>query len=276
MQQKNYYDILGVSENASESDIKQAYRKLAKEYHPDRHPGDKEAEAKFKELGEAYEVLKDPAKRKKYDELRRYSSGGAQGSMSYEEFMNRFGGQATGGAEEFTWGFGGDSLDDIFSTLFGGGGRSSRRRRATHPGGGFHFSFGGTDPQSGGFSQGTRPRGARAQEAHAQAAAEPQATADPFFKRKGDDAYVDIPINLAQAMLGSTVRVRTPQGKKANVKIPAGTQPEAVLRLRGLGFSDRGRTGDLYIRTHLKLPEQLTDEEKNEFTALFDKLGMKY
>lgn len=272
MQQKNYYDILGVSENASDSEIKQAYRKLAKEYHPDRHPGDKESEAKFKELGEAYEVLKDPAKRKKYDELRRYSSGQAQGSMSYEEFMNRFGGQATGNADDFTWGFGGDNLDDIFSTLFGGGGRrSSRQRRATHPGGGFHFSFSGMDPQSGGFSQGPSMQGAQTQ-----GSSEPQATADPFFKRKGADAYVDIPINLAQAMLGSTVRVRTPRGKKANVKIPAETQPEAVLRLRGLGFRDRGRTGDLYIRTHLKTPQHLTEEQKNEFAALFEKLGLKY
>lgn len=266
MQQKNYYDILGVPESASESDIKKAYRNLAKKYHPDRHPGDAEAEAKFKELGEAYEVLKDAAKRKKYDELRRYSSGQAQGSMSYEEFMSRFGGQASGGAEEFTWGFGGDSLDDIFSTLFGGSARrGARRRRTTHPGGGFHFSFSGTDPQAGAHTQ------------YGPAASnEPRATADPFFKRKGDDAFVDIPINLAQAMLGSTIRVRTPQGKKANVKIPPGTQPEAVLRLRGLGFADHGRTGDLYIRTHLTLPEKLTDEQKTQLAALFESMGMKY
>lgn len=269
MKQKNYYEILGVSENASESEIKQAYRKLAKEYHPDRHPGDATAEAKFKELGEAYDVLKDADKRKKYDELRRYGSGQAQGSMSYEEFMNRFGGQHQSGAEEFTWGFGGDSLDDIFSTLFGGGTRGSRRKRRTtsYPGGGFHFSFSGTEPL-----HETPPRSG----GQASPPNEPQTTADPFFKRKGADAYVDIPINLAQALLGSTVRVRTPGGKKANVKIRPGTQPEAVLRLRGMGFEDRGRTGDLYIRTHLKLPEELTEAQRKKFATLFKDMGMKY
>ncbi|MDT8324159.1 MAG: DnaJ domain-containing protein, partial [Bacteroidota bacterium] len=126
MQQKNYYEILGVKENASSEEIKKAYRRLAKEYHPDRHQGDAQAEAKFKEIGEAYDVLKDAGRRRKYDELRRYSSGQAQESMSYEDFMSRFGGQRSGSSEEFTWGFGGDSMDDIFSALFGGA-RSARR-----------------------------------------------------------------------------------------------------------------------------------------------------
>ncbi len=267
MQQKNYYDILGVKESATEEEIKKAYRQLAKESHPDKHQGDAAAEARFKEIGEAYDVLKDAAKRRKYDELRRYSNGSARGSMSYEDFMSRFGGQRSGSSEEFTWGFGGDSLDDIFSSLFGGG-RSGRRGRKSG-GGGFHFDFSGMGGHGGHTARGHSTR-------KTASASEPQATSDPFFKRKGNDAYVDIPVNLGQALLGSTLRVRTPQGKKVNVKIPAGGKPEAVLRLRGMGFADRGAPGDLYIRTHLALPADLTEEQREEAADLFRRWGMKF
>ena len=251
-----------VPESASDTEIKQAYRKLAKEYHPDRHPDDKSAEAKFKEIGEAYEVLKDKEKRRKYDELRRYGAGEAQGSMSYEDFINRFGGGRSAGGEqdEFNWGFGG-GLDDIFSQLFGGG--KTETRRSSKRGGGFRFDFGGMNNNSGATN---RPR----------ETGEPQATHDAFFKRKGDDAYVDMAINLAQALFGSTVRVRTPQGKKVNVSIPPGTQPEAVLRVRGMGYSEHGRSGDLYIRTHLSLPSQLDEEQKEKMADILRELGMKY
>ena len=256
MEQKNYYDILGVTETAGADEIKQAYRRLAKEHHPDRHAGDAGAEARFKEIGEAYEVLKDAEKRRRYDELRRYGAGQAQGSMSYEDFMNRFGGYRDEGGrqEEFTWGFGG-GLDDIFAQLFGGSGSGSRRggRR------GFRFDFGGA-------------QGHGSHSAQQEAASTP----DAFFKRKGRDAYVDIPINLAQALLGSTIRVRTPQGKKVNVRIAPGTQPETVLRVPGLGFADVGAPGDLYIRTHLRLPADLDAEQKERLEALFRDMGMKF
>ncbi|MFZ1730990.1 MAG: DnaJ domain-containing protein [Bacteroidota bacterium] len=255
MNQKNYYEILQISETATQAELKQAYRKLAKEYHPDRHPEDKTAEAKFKEIGEAYEVLKDTEKRRKYDELRRYGAGQAPGSMSYEDFMSRFGGEKNrrGEEEEFTWGFGG-GLDDIFSQLFSG--QASRSRRPSKRGQGVRFN-------SGASRQNSEP-------------AHPQATADAFFKRKDNDAYVDIPINLAQALLGSTIRVRTPQGKKVNVKIAAGTQPEAVLRVRGMGFNGQSATGDLYIRTHLTIPANLTEEQRKTIEALLRELGMRF
>ncbi len=255
MNQKNYYEILHVAETASEEEIKKAYRKLAKESHPDRHPDDAAAEEKFKEIGEAYDVLKDPDKRRKYDELRRYGAGQAHGNMSYEDFINRFGGyqERGSGQEEFTWGFGG-GLDDIFSQLFGGSG--SRSRGGSQRSRGFHFDFGG----GGSHSEPLRP----------------ETTHDPFFKRKGSDAYVDIPINLAQALLGSTIRVRTPQGKKVNVKIAAGTQPEAVLRVRGMGFVHQGHAGDLYIRTHLTIPSDLTEDQKKKAAELLGELGMRY
>lgn len=254
MQQKDYYNVLGVAEKASEQDIKKAYRSLAKEYHPDRRPGDAEAEARFKDITEAYEVLGEPAKRRKYDELRRYSNGQSRGSMSWEDFMHRFGGQRTSSSEEFNWGFGGDSLEDIFSSLFGGGKRRARQSAQSRSGG-FNFDFRGRKPPE---------------------PAAPQPTDDPFFKRKGNDAYVDITINLAQALLGSTIRVRTPQGSKVQVKVPAGTQPDTVLRVRGMGYSGTGPAGDLYIRTHLAIPEHLNDKQKQDLDALFAAWGMKY
>lgn len=278
MEQKNFYDILGVSENASADEIKKAYRRLVKEHHPDRHPGDAGAEARFKELGEAYDVLKDPEKRRKYDELRRYGAGQAPGSMSYEDFMSRFGGYQSedGVKEEYTWGFGG-GLEDIFSELFntrrGGAGSQGPRSQGTRSQGA--RSQGARRPRSGGvrFDFGGGQHGGHPQ---ASPSDEPVATADPFFKRKGDDAYVDIPVNLAQLMLGSRIRVRTPLGKKVNVRIAAGTQPEAVLRVRGMGYADQGRQGDLYIRVHLRLPAPLDEEQRQKLAELFREMGMKF
>ncbi len=255
MKQKNYYEILGVTENAGEDEIKKAFRKLAKQHHPDKNAGKASSEAKFKEISEAYETLGDADKRRKYDELRKYGAGGADSSMSYEDFMNRFGGQRSphNPQDEFTWGFGG-SLDDIFSSLFGGRGARSQQRTSSP----FENRF---SPQ----------RSATAQEL-----SEPQATSDPFFKRKGVDAYVDIPLNLAQVLLGSTIRVRTPQGKRVNMKIPSGTQPEAVFRLRGQGFQSAARIGDLFVQTHLALPEKLTTEQKRLIGELAEILNLKY
>jgi DnaJ-class molecular chaperone len=258
MKQKNFYEILGVPENATESDIKSAYRKLAKKYHPDKNPGDPSAEGKFKEIGEAYETLHDPDKRKKYDELRKYTGPGASGgSMSYEEFIRRFGGQraASGEAQnESTWGFDGSSLDDIFSSLFGG---QRARQRTTRR------------PQQ---QQAYEYRFANERDSNT----EPQPTDDPFFKRKGADAYADVTINVAQAVLGSTIRVRTPSNQHVHVKIQAGTQPETSLRVAGMGFESGRQKGDLYIRIHLRIPSGLTEDQIEKMRDLAASLNLRY
>lgn len=249
MKQKDYYQILGVKESAEEKEIKQAYRTLAKKWHPDHNPGDSSAEGRFKEISEAYEVLGDAEKRRRYDELRKYGAGGARDSMSWEDFSSRFGGFRTENAREFTWGFDGGSLNDIFANLFGG----SERRKSQR---------GGSAP----FTQRDVRHDAQG----------PQKTADPFFKRQGNDAYVDITLNIAQALLGSTLRVRTPGGKKVNVRIQPGTQPGAVLRLRGLGYPAPGGNGDLYLRTQLIIPAALNDEQQQLVRKLAEALALKH
>ncbi|MBL0176237.1 MAG: J domain-containing protein [Ignavibacteria bacterium] len=267
MKQKNYYETLGVLETASAAEIKAAYRKFAKKYHPDKNPGDATAEARFKDLSEAYEVISDPEKRKRYDELRRISTKGpAEESMSYEEFIRRFGGQerTTASAEDdFNWGFDGSSLDDIFSTLFGGRPQSGRRPQPR--------------PQQARAPRRPAPRAFDARFAgEPEGSGDPQPTEDPFFKRKGRDAYVDITINIAQATLGSTIRVRTPSGKSVHVKIPAGTQPETVLRVKGMGFRDGTGAGELYIRTHLGVPTALTAEQEHMMRDLALSLNLRF
>lgn len=242
---KDYYQALGVGERASEEEIKKAYREIAKKYHPDRNPNDKAAEEKFKAASEAYDTLGDKTKRAKYDRLRTLGAGGVgmggstgdAAGIDYEEFMRRFGGANQAGRGQRTRP-GDFSFEDMFGNLFG-----SR----------------------------TRERG-RAE----QVATEPQPTDDPFFKRLGADAYVDLTINLAQALLGSKVAVRTPAGKRVTVRLKPGLDLEKALRVPGMGYEASGTRGDLFVRLHLSLPKNMTPEQTEAARALAAALGLKY
>jgi DnaJ-class molecular chaperone len=261
MQGKDYYQILGIADSASADEIKKAYRKIAKANHPDKNPGDKAAEERFKAASEAYETLNDPAKKAKYDQLRRLgatggfgfgSRGGGTGATrtvysdpgtfddDYADFMRQYGTrsqkQRHGSDESKAGGFGG--LDDLLGNLFGGRGRGAAA----------------ATPQP----------------------TDPQPTDDPFFKRKGNDAYVDLTINVAQAILGSKMRVRTPSGQKVTVKIPAGIDPEKRLRVTGMGYETVEGKGDLYIRLQVAIPKNLSDEQKEAFKEMAEKLGLKW
>lgn len=250
MQNKDFYQALGVAEGASAEDIKKAYREIAKKYHPDKNPGNKAAEERFKEASEAYDTLSDPEKRAKYDKLRKLGAGGFGGGagfgagapgMSYEEFMRQYGTAAQ--RERYSnkgngsRGFGDFSIEDLFGNLFGGSKRSRPAEVETD---------------------------------------EPQPTDDPFFKRKGLNAYVDMPINIAQAILGSRVRVRTPSGKKVTVKIAPGTDPEKQLRVPKMGFQGPEGTGDLFIKLHVTVPKNLTPEQREQMEKLAEALGLRY
>lgn len=221
MEFKDYYATLGLTKSASDSDIKKAYRKLARQYHPDLNPGDKKAEARFKEINEANEVLGDPEKRKKYDELganwreyeRAAQSGGGAGFGGFGGFGGRpgGGGYRTMTPEEVEAAFGGqDPFSDFFHTFFSSGG--------------------------GGFETGGRARGARS--------------------RRGQDVEQPIDLTLEEAFSGTTRRiVATREGgeRSFEVRIPAGVRDGARIRAAGEGGQGAGggKAGDLYLVVRL-------------------------
>jgi curved DNA-binding protein len=297
MEPKDYYKTLGVARDASAKDIKSAFRKAARKHHPDVNPGDKAAEEKFKALNEAYEVLSDPEKRKKYDQFgadweRYQNAGGQPGGFDYSQWQaqpGQGGGQPRyASAEDLNDLFGGDGdYSDFFSTLFGRQGRGQapsgprRGQDYEHP---LRVSFdeafrGGTrglqlDERRleakipAGVRTGSRVRlsglggpglnGGPAGDLYLNIEVEP----DKRFERRGDDLYTEADTSFLTAAVGGEVRVPTPDGAVA-LKIPARSQAGRVFRIKGKGMpltGGQGR-GDLYARLRLVLPEDLSDAE---------------
>jgi len=293
MATRDYYDILGVNKNASEEELKKAYRKLAMKYHPDRNPNKKEAEERFKELNEAYAVLSDKEKRKQYD------------TFGQEGFRQRF------TQEDIFRGF---DFEDIFSNLFGGRGRREFRSGGR---GGSDFSdlFGrggyqdmGRMPQKGedmyyewpitleeaafgGEKKVSLPKGGKVEEIYIKippgipsgkklrVAGKGAAGRNggppgdlylqisirnhPIFMREGDDLIVEREIAFSEAVLGTTMEVPTLEGMK-KVKVPPGTQCHTKMRLKGLGvrrFQGAGR-GDEYVKVIVKVPKRVGEKTR--------------
>lgn len=274
MEYKDYYDILGLSRSASESEIKKAYRKLALEYHPDRNPGDKAAEEKFKEINEAYQVLGDKEKRAHYDQLgsaySQWQHGGGQGGFDWGQWSTAPGGvrvEYSGDLGDLFEGMGGFS--DFFQQIFGGMGgfepsgvqRGQRppRRQARQPQAfeqavtiSLEEAYRGSTRQVGidgrtlevkipaGAKSGTkvRMRGAGPRASNGQASdiyLVLEVVADPRFSRKGDNLHTVIEVDLYTAVLGGEARVPTLAGP-VKLRIPAGTQPGQSFRLKGKGM----------------------------------------
>jgi curved DNA-binding protein len=274
MEYKDYYKILGVNKNASAEEIKKAYRRLATKYHPDKNPGDKKAEEKFKEISEAKEVLSDPEKRKMYDQFgkdwKRYQAAGAQGDFDWSKYKNQQGqrGSRTYQYEsdadfgEFFGGSGGFS--DFFESLFGNWGmRSGGAQRQTAAFRGQDVSaemvisleeaYYGTSRQfrhnnetlklniKPGINDGQKLRMAgrgssgRGGSARGDLYITVRLAEDPRYLRKGDDLYVKLPLDIYTAVLGGTVEVQTFKGK-IKLTIPAETENEKKFRLKGLGM----------------------------------------
>lgn len=378
MAYKDYYKILGVAESASPDEIKKAYRRLAKQYHPDANPGDSQAAEKFKQINEANEVLSDDVKRKQYDDMKRFAGAGFQGfrgagggpggaqGFNINDIFGRFatGGRGAGSATFSTEGLGGfGGLGDLFSTIFDRGGRFRQQRYGPQRGQDLHAEVqipfetatkggdavigvtksencqrcGGTgaEPGSevakcpqcggggmvsqaqGGFAvsrpcpqcygrgeilsqpctgcsgtgqvQRTRrlqvkiPRGIedggkvrlRGQGEAGIAGGPPgdliikvNVMGDRFFTRKGANIYCDVKINLTQAVLGTKIKVRTLDGKRALLKIPPGTQPGTTFRMKGLGIKKDSKQGDQFVTVNVEIPTKLTPKEKDLFEKL--------
>lgn len=296
MEYKDYYQVLGVDKTATTDQIKKAYRKLARQHHPDVNPNDPEAERKFKEVNEAHEVLSDDEKRRKYDQLgadwQRYQQAGTggRGGFDWAQYQQQAGGFGGFGGTEFK---GGD-FSDFFSSIFGGmGGGEGGRARTTRPGAGHDYQAeleltledayrggartlnvndknlrinilpGVEDGQTirlrdqGGPGRNGGPAGSLYLTL--------RVLPDARFARTGSDLTQEVPVPLYRALLGGEQVVDT-LGGPVKINIKPETANGTRLRLRGKGFpvyKQAGQYGDLYLRLSVQLPQHLTEQEKD-------------
>lgn len=309
MEYKDYYKVLGVDRKASEDEIKHIYRKLALDHHPDRNLGDKAAEEKFKEINEAYQVLSDVEKRKRYDQLgESYNSwqqrGGAPGGFNWEDWSvkNTTGGNVRVEVGDFGDIFGDTGIgdfSDFFRSIFGG------RSVSRHPGSAstrsarqpqafqqevpisFLEAYQGTTRRieiDGHQKEVIIPPGARTgtkvrvSEAISTAPNRPKSDLylvievadDPRYKRKKNNLYTDVEVDLYTAVLGGEIKVPTLSGNVV-LSIPSGTQPGQTFRLSGRGMpqlKNPKKSGDLYVKVNIRIPRNLSSAEKELFSEL--------
>ena len=364
MPKRDYYDILGIKENVSEAEIKQVYRDLAKKYHPDKNKGDKSAEARFKEISEAYNVLRDPAKRKQYDQMRKYGafgggSTGGFGGFDFGQFWHPGSSkQRRSGSFSFDDLFGAGGLGNIFGDFFDFGDRIRKERTGTSQKGEtlyydltipFKLGINGgkqviqvnleepcSDCNGTGADKGTKAktcpdcqgrgtisiaqgffavnrtcprcygRGTiteklcsvcqgtgTARRTKNLSVTIPQGIADGarlrlkgqgasgikggskgdiivtfhiaphrFFKRKGNDIYCEIPLDIIKAIQGNKIRVKTVYNNKVEIKIPPRTKTGKTFRLKGLGVKSKEGIGDQFVTINVTRRSNLSDEEQ--------------
>lgn len=311
MEYKDYYKILGVNRNATQEEIKKSYRKLALKYHPDRNPGDKAAEDHFKEINEANEVLSDPQKRSRYDQLgesysRWQQGGGAPGGFNWSDWTTtqpRGGGAYTyhtGNLEDLFGGMGGFS--DFFQSIFGGMGgvgqsaRSPQRSQAARQRPieqpvqiTLEEAYRGAErlimvngkrlqvkiPAGAETGSKVRMKGAAVSPESGQAAdiyLVIEVTPDPRFERKGSDLYADFDLDLYTAVLGGEARIPTLDGPVV-LTIPSGTQPGQTFRLSGRGMPKLHSSNSSRGDLYARARVQLPRQLSAEQRAQFEKLA---
>ena len=281
MEYKDYYKILGVPRGASAEEIRSAYRKLAMQYHPDKNPGDKQAEERFKEINEAYQVLGDDKKRSHYDRLgdsySRWQTSGQPGNFNWDDYISGRGARVDFGDIEDM--FGGGGFSDFFRTIFGVGGTGGSRAAQ-----GYQQPVQITLEEA--YTGTTRtiqtdrrkvqvriPPGVRTGSKVRVAGAGPQGTDlyliievrdDARFERDGSDLHTTAAIDVFTAVLGGEAEVETMAGK-VKLNIPPGTQPGQVFRLAGRGLphlKNPKQKGDLYVRVNVQVPRYLSPRQR--------------
>ncbi|WP_437582974.1 DnaJ C-terminal domain-containing protein [Paramicrobacterium sp. CJ85] len=300
---KDFYKVLGVDKDVSQADLKKTYRKLARKYHPDSHPGDTAAEAKFKEISEAYAVLSDEEQRKEYDAVRAMGSGArftapgsAGGAGGFEDvFGGMFGGGTRGSYQQA-------DFDDILGGMFGSGrfGQSS----------GGYRGFGGPTPGRDvtasttlDFMTATKgdtitlqtsdgrpikvkiPAGvADGQKIKLRGKGQPSPDGGPagdivltvhvrkhpVFEREGLNLRVRVPVTFVEATLGATIEVPTLEGNTVKLKVAPGTPSGRVLRVKGRGVTTSKGTGDLLAEIQVAVPAHLSAEAEAALKAFHD------
>ncbi|MFE6965065.1 DnaJ C-terminal domain-containing protein [Agromyces sp. NPDC057679] len=303
---KDFYQVLGVSKDASDAEIKKVYRKLARKYHPDQNPGDAAAETKFKEISEANSVLSDPEQRKEYDAIRamgggaRFTAPGAGGANGgFDDVFGGMFGQGGGRSQSYTFQQGGD-YDDLLGGLFGGG-------RFGQPSGGYR-GYGGPTPGRdvtatttldfitatkgdqvtlqtaegkpltvripAGVSDGQkiRLRGKGHPSPDGGEAGDLILTVNvrkhPVFERDGLNLRVTVPVTFAEAALGATIQVPTLGGDPVKLRVAPGTPSGRVLRVKGRGVETKKGTGDLLAVVQIAVPSHLSKDAQAAVEAL--------
>lgn len=290
----DYYKILGITKNASDDDIKKAYRKQARKLHPDVNPNDKDANLKFQQLNEANEVLSNPEKREKYD---KYGKDWERGE-EYAKYQQQQKQYSNTNSQQAGSGFGGDDFSDFFSSMFGReAGNNNRRSQAGYRGQDFNaqlqldikeaakthkkeLNVNGKNiritipagiqdgqiikiPSYGGEGANNGPKG--------DLYITFSIVNNTPFKRIGNDLYLSIDLDLYTAVLGGEITISDLEQAKLKLKIAAGTQNGTKVRLKGKGFpvyKKEGVFGDLYVTFSIKIPTHLSEKESNLFNEL--------